>query len=312
MALFRYHFLCAFALSTSGSLVAQQAQPTAAEVMARVAQHQDESEAERAHYLYVQHTKTSSRNGKTVMCEETTDYRIKPSPDGSHGELLKVEGRVLIDRQVVQYAALLPSDEDRRKEDEQARSDDNVEKDPKKAPPIQGGDGIDRNIVEHLRQNLLNDDSKDGISAHLFPLTSKAQTKYAFTLAGREHLNGRDVFDIKFRPKDKKDFGWQGDAYIDVDAYQPVLVTTDMARKIPFVVRTLLGTNLPGLGFNVSYAPQPDGLWFPVSFATEFKIDVFFFFRRTFILDAENRDFEKTHSETRILDDPVPVEPNQP
>ena len=42
MALFRYHFLCAFALSTSGSLVAQQAQPTAAEVMARVAQHQDE------------------------------------------------------------------------------------------------------------------------------------------------------------------------------------------------------------------------------------------------------------------------------
>jgi len=207
MALFRYHFLCAFALSTSGSLVAQQAQPTAAEVMARVAQHQDESEAERAHYLYVQHTKTSSRNGKTVMCEETTDYRITPSPDGSHGELLKVEGRVLIDRQVVQYAALLPSDEDRRKEDEQARSDDNVEKDPKKAPPIQGGDGIDRNIVEHLRQNLLNDDSKDGISAHLFPLTSKAQTKYAFTLAGREHLNGRDVFDIKFRPKDKKDFG---------------------------------------------------------------------------------------------------------
>ena len=49
------------------------------------------------------------------------------------------------------------------------------------------------------------------------------------------------------------------DAYIDTAAYQPVLITTVMARKIPFVVRTLLGTNVPGLGFTVTYAPQSDG-----------------------------------------------------
>jgi hypothetical protein len=163
-----------------------------------------------------------------------------------------------------------------------------------------------------MRKNLLNNKSKDGIDARLFPLTSKAQANYVFTLAGREHLNGRDVFHVKFRPQDKKNFGWQGEAYIDVDAYQPVLVTTDMARKVPFAVRTLLGTNVPGLGFTVTYAPQPDGPWFPVSFATEFKLDVLFFFRREIILNAQNRDFEKTHGETRILEGAIPVESNQP
>jgi len=101
----------------------------------------------------------------------------------------------------------------------------------------------------------------------LFPLTSKEQAGYVFQMAGRERLNGRDVFHITFRPKDKDDFGWKGVAYVDTAAYQPVLVTTEMARKIPFAVRTFLGTNVPGLGFTVIYAAQPDGVWFPVSFS---------------------------------------------
>jgi hypothetical protein len=311
---------------------AQQPQPTAADIMTRVAKHQDASQAERARYLYTQHTKTSSRKGKAVMCEEITDYRITPTPDGTHAELIKVDGRVLIDHKFVPYAALLPSDDNKKSDDkgkeesskEQKPAGDNgktndthgqatnsaAKKDSANPAPTPGGDGIDRNIVENMRSNLLNDKSKDGIDARLFPLTSKAQADYAFTLTGREHLNNRDVYHIKFRPKNKKDFGWQGDA--DVDAYQPVVVSTDMARKIPFAVRTFLGTNVPGLGFTITYAPQPDGVWFPVSFATEFKIDVLFFFRRDFILDAENRDFEKTHGETRILEGATPVEPNQP
>ena len=146
-----------------------------------------------------------------------------------------------------------------------------------------------------MRWNLIHDKSKDGVNAHLFPLTSKDQLDYAFRMIGRERLNGRDVFHIAFRPKKKDDFGWSGDAFIDTTAFQPVLVTTGMARKIPFAVRTLLGTNLPGLGFTVTYAPQPDGVWFPVTFSTEFKIHVLYFFHREIILDAQNRNFEKTH-----------------
>ena len=78
-----------------------------------------------------------------------------------------------------------------------------------------------------------------------------------------------------------------------------------MARKIPFAVRTLLGTSLPGLGFTVIYAPQQEGVWFPISFGTEFKLHVLFFLNRDITLSAENRDFEKTHVSSTI----VPVTP---
>jgi hypothetical protein len=91
--------------------------------------------------------------------------------------------------------------------------------------------------------------------------------------------------------------------------YQPVVVRTTMARNIPFAVRTLLGTSLPGLGFTVVYAPQPDGVWFPVSFGTEFKIHVLFFFSREIIIDAQNSDFEKTHVTSKIVDGGDTVKP---
>jgi hypothetical protein len=315
-------------LAAAGSLSAQQTPPpTAQAIMALVAAHQDQSEAARRHYVYVQHAKVTSRKGKIAMCEEITDYRITPSEDSSHAELLQVDGRVLIDHKYISYSALLPPDDDNQARDEGSETKDaggkakekdskatggQAKKDSGSKPDPPGGDGIDRNIVENMRDNLLHSKSKDGIDANLFPLTSKAQSKYAFQLAGRERLNGRDVFHVIFRPKAKKDFGWKGDAFIDAVDYQPVMVNTDMSRKVPFAVRTLLGTNVPGLGFNVIYAPQPDGVWFPVSFGTEFKLDVVFFFRRQIIISAENRDFEKTHGSARVLDGATPLEPDKP
>src|ERR1700746_3871110 len=80
-----------------------QAPETAESIMARVAANQDASEAERAHYVYVQHTKMASRKGKTVQCEELTDYRITPSSDGSHDELLKLDGRLRVKGKYVTY-----------------------------------------------------------------------------------------------------------------------------------------------------------------------------------------------------------------
>jgi hypothetical protein len=82
-----------------------------------------------------------------------------------------------------------------------------------------------------------------------------------------------------------------------------------MSRAVPFAVRTLLGTNLPGLGFDVVYEAQPDGVWFPVSFGTEFKLRVLFFFSREITIDAQNRDFEKTHVNSKIVDGDAPVQP---
>ena len=290
--------------------------------MARVAANQDKAQAERSHYVYVQHAKMASRRGKTVMCEEITDYQLTPSTDGTDEQLLKVEGRFRRDKNYITYNALLPRGEDKPKDPDQNKdkdkNKDNDKKDKKdkkdKDPTFDpnSNETIDRDIVENMRWNLIHDKSKDGVNAHLFPLTSKNQADYTFRTLGRERLNGRDVFHISFRPKKKDDFGWSGDAFIDTTAFQPVLVTTGMARKIPFAVRTLLGTNLPGLGFTVTYAPQPDGVWFPVTFSTEFKIHVLFFFHREIILDAQNRNFEKTHVTSRIVGEATPVDPDQP
>ena len=284
--------------------------------MARVGENQDRAEAQRARYIYVQHAKMVSRRGNSVMCEEITDYRMTPSTEGSHEQLLKLDGRQLSKHHYVAYQALPPQPTppeppqgDTLKQETSAGETKDVPKDSEKKDDHHetlrvtvNDDNMDRDLVENLRWNLIHDKSRDGIAAHLFPLTSKEQADYTFRMIGRERLNGHDVFHIAFRPRKKDDFGWSGDALIDTTAYQPVLITTGMARKIPFAVRTLLGTNLPGLGFTVTYAPQADGVWFPVSFSTEFKIHVLFFFHREIILDAQNRNFEKTHVTSRILD----------
>lgn len=299
--------------------------PSAETVMNRVAVNQDTAQAERAHYVYVQHAKMTSRRGKTVMCEEITDYRFTPSTDGTDEQLLKVDGRFLKNKEFINYNKLLPRDEDKPKdaakdadkkqpEKKQDKANDKDKKKDKDKDPVfdpNSDETLDRDLVENMRWNLIHDKSKDGIAQHLFPLTTKDQANYSFRMIGRERLNDRDVYHIAFRPKEKNDFGWSGDAYIDTTAFQPVLVTTSMARKIPFAVRTLLGTDVPGLGFTIRYAPQPDGVWFPVNFSTEFKIHVLYFFHRQIILDAQNRDFEQTHVTSRIIGDATPVDPSQ-
>ena len=55
---------CAVALAQSQP----DALPTAESIMARVAANQDRAEAERAHYVYVQHATMASRHGKQVKC----------------------------------------------------------------------------------------------------------------------------------------------------------------------------------------------------------------------------------------------------
>lgn len=253
--------------------------------MERVAVNQDRAESERNHYVYVQHARVVSRKGKTIMCEEITDSRVTPSSSSSHIELLKLDGRVLKKGQYVTYTTPLEKKAGYKKDPDEFHDDD-----------------IDRDLVETMRRDLTNDKTKDGLASRLFPLTSKDQSGYSFHLVGRERKNGRDVFHIAFEPKDKNDYAWKGDAYIDTVAFQPVAVSTALSRKVPFAVRTLLGTNLPGLGFTVVYGSQSDGVWFPVSFGTEFKIHVLFLFSREIIVDAQNHSFEKTHVTSQIVD----------
>ncbi len=264
--------------------------------MQRVAANQDRSEAARTHYVYVQHARTLSRKGKTTHCEEVTDFRITPTDKGSQQQLLSLDGRLLYKGKYLHYTHLQSQD---------AKQKQNAATPPDNDLPATDDDPMDLDLVENMRQNLTADNSKDGIGAGLFPLTSKVQADYTYILVGRSLLDGRDCYHITFRPRDKEDYGWKGDAWIDAKAFQPVLVHTTMARNIPFAVRTLLGTSVPGLGFTVTYAPEPadtpDALWFPISFGTEFKLHVLFFLNRTIVLDARNRDFEQTHVHSTLL-----------
>lgn len=281
-------------LCCGGAVAQNAALPDAAAIMARVAGNQDRAEVERGRYVFVQHARVISRKGKTVMCEEVTDSRVTPSVSGSQQQLLKLDGRMLLKGAYVTYTSLLQAKD-------AGKTGVKNDHDSVSVSVSVGEDDTDRDLVENMRKNLTDDKSKDGINNRLFPLSSKGQGEYLFHLVGSEKMNGREVFHVSFRPKDKEGFGWKGDAYIDTTAYEPVVVRTEMARKVPIAVRTLLGTNVPGLGFNIIYAPQPDGVWLPVSFGTEFKLHVLFFFSREIVIDAQNRDFEKTHASWRIV-----------
>jgi hypothetical protein len=157
-------------------------------------------------------------------------------------------------------------------------------------------------MVQGSRDDAINDKSKDSIARDLFPLTSEEQKRYSFELAGRETLRGRNVYRVRFRPLDKGNFTWAGEALIDAEELEPVSVFTRLSRRIPFWVRTLLGTNLPGFGYNVEYRRFDQGVWFPVSFGTEFRLHVVFFINREITISLENSAFERTKVETRILD----------
>lgn len=284
---------------------------TAAGIMARVAENQDRAEAARARFVYVQHARVQSRKGSTVMCEEITDTRVVPSPKGQTQTLLSLSGHVRDGKRVIHYTALPRSGKAMHEQgakpgnDEGGKDDINVgdketvlDSDAENAPVAVNDTDID--LVENMRGHFTSDkDSKDGVRAGLFPLTSAQQKEMVFELKGREMKNGRDTYHVIFRPKDKTDFGWKGDAWIDSGAFEPVVVRTALSRSVPLGVRMLLGTNVPGLGFTAVYAPQGD-VWFPASFGTEFKIRVLFAFHREIVVSVENRSFERTHVNSTV------------
>lgn len=246
---------------------------TAEQIMARVAANQDRSEQLRAQYVYRQHIHVASRktNGK-LLREEKADYEVLPDASGSKKTLAKLDGRYLKKGKYVAYSTEAASNED----------------------------GLDAGLVHSFRTDLLDEKSKDGMGKDLFPLTSSEQAKYSFKLLGEETLNGRSVYHLSFHPKDKDDADWAGEAFIDKEDFEPVNVYTKLAERIPLFVRTVFGTDLPGLGFNVTYKRQPDGVWFPSSFGTEFRIHALFFINRVVTVSLQNTDFEHTQVESKI------------
>jgi hypothetical protein len=247
--------------------------PTAEAIMARVAANQDRSEDLRRQYVYKQHIHILTHKPKgRVLREETADYDVTPTPQGTQKELKLLTGRYWHKGKY----------------------------EPFQGEPAPEADGLDGGLIEGFRKDLANEKSKDGLAKDLFPLTSDEQKNYDFNLLGQEMLAGRSVYHIGFRPKDKDDISWAGEAYIDAAEFQPVRVFTKLSRRIPFAVRTFLGTDVPGVGFNVVYKRQDDGVWFPATFGTEFRIHALFFINREVSIALENSGFQHTHVESKI------------
>lgn len=254
----------------AGVVWAQSSLP-AKEIMARVAANQDRAVEMRSHYLYKQHIHSSSRktNGK-LMREEAQDFDVFPSPNGTEKKLLSISGRYWHGGKYMEYQGM----------------------------PIPDEGSLDASLTHEMLNQ--NERSKDGILSHLFPLTSEQQKEYAFELLGEETFQGQQVYRIRFTPKDKDEIEWSGEAYINAAEFQPVYVFTRPSRKLPFFVRSVMGVDLPGVGFTVQYSRQEEGVWFPDSFGTEFQLNLFHFFRRTVTISLKNTEFRKTHVDTRI------------
>jgi hypothetical protein len=248
---------------------------SAESIMARVAANQDRSERLRSQYVYQQHIHVASRktNGK-ILREETADYHVVPTPAGTERTLRQLTGRYWHGGRYVDFAG----------------------------EPAPAADSTDGELVHSFREELTNDESKDGLARDLFPLTTGEQKTYRFRLIGEEVFEGRKTYRIGFTPKDtEEDLGWAGEAFIDKEEFQPLYVFTKLSRRMPFSVRTMLGTDLPGVGFAVHYRRQDDGVWFPTSLGSEFRIHVLFFFNRNMSISMENRSFEHTHVESKIV-----------
>lgn len=248
--------------------------PTVNEIMTRVAANQARSVEARKQFVYRQNKLVRLRraDGK-LACDQRQEYTVTPMPRGIKRQLVHSESHG----------------------DGWCRVDD---------------DSDTKGSVETL------DDSSDGISRDLFPLTTGEQQKYEYRFEGTDSVSGRQVYRISFRPSHHRDPDggegyWKGEALIDAEEFQPVQVVTDLTAKIPIPVRILLGTNVRGVGFTVSYRRVADGVWFPASFGGEFEVRALFFFKRSISINTKNSDFQRATVDTNVVFDDAPDGPGE-
>ncbi len=210
-------------------------------------------------------------NGKLAR-EEITDLLATPTPKGTEKKRIAIKGRYWHKGRYLDFSG----------------------------NPVPEADSLDGQLTADFRDDLTNDSSKDGIAKDLFPLSTQEQKDLKFELAGEQTVSGRKAYRIRFTPADHNDLAWAGEALIDEEEFQPISVYTRLSRRIPFFVRTLLGTDVPGLGFNTQYARIDKDIWFPVSFGTEFRLHAVFFINRTITVSIENKNFKRATAESQI------------
>ena len=264
-------------------------QPEPADIiMAKVAVNQDRAQAARSAFVYHQSIliRFKRSNGKLAR-EEEREYVVTPTEKGFKKDLAHFVGKYEKGGKLIAYD--------------------------KPGYEYKGID-IDGDLANSMANDMTNDkDSRDGITKDLFALTADKQKGFIFTLQGKEDYRGRQVYHIDFRPKkpslldcddDNESSCWAGEALIDPEEYQPVLVTSWLAKGIPMAVQILLGTNIKHLGFKVTYQKFDEGLWFPVTYGGEFYVRGLFFYKRTMAMSVVNSGFQRADISSTVSFEP--------
>jgi hypothetical protein len=249
---------------------------TADEIMTKVAANMESAASERRQFVYQQTVRSRfiRTNGK-VARQETRQYSVVPTDGATEKKLESVEGEIHHGKTVTKYT------------------------DPKTRGK---GLDIDGELLDNLTKDLVDDkNSRDGIPKNLFPLGADAVAKYDFRLVDSKDYKGRLTHHLTFEPKKSGEGDpWKGDAYIDAAEYQPVQIATDLSFKVPLFVRVLFGSNIRQTGFAVSYRRVAENVWFPVSYGSEFRLDVLFGYKRVITMALTSSGFQRTAADSTI------------
>ncbi len=273
--------LCFFIQSKCGQTT-ELALPDIQTLMAEVAENQRKSWEARTSFVYRQQVHLRFlRSGGQVCRDEYRYYDVFPQSQITEKRLIQFNGRYYKDGKFFDYGK----------------------------PGFTYKDmDIDGEVIDDLAEDLTNDkNSRDGLISELFPLKAEDQVKYHYRLEGKTKYKGRDAFVIGFDPMKHNvtkggDSGpcWGGEIMLDALESQPLLITSRFVEKIPFWVKTALGTNLQHLGFKVEYQKFSDGIWFPVAYGGEFDLKVLHFYKRNMVVSLENKDFRRAEIQTRL------------
>jgi len=256
-------------LFAGASLFAQT--PDAVEIMRRVSENVDRAQTARAAWVYDQDVfvRLKRANGKLAR-EESRQYTVAPTEKGAQRKLVKVEGKILEGKKELTYteAGFRLKDVD-----------------------------IDGGLVDTFAREIMWRPDTLGMMVYWFPLESKNLEKYVFKLEGEERYRDYDVYRITFRQKED---AWEGEALIERNEFQPVLVTSAWTGKVPTAVTIGLGTNVKQIGAKITYKRFDKDIWFPVQTGGEMKLRVLFLYARTIAFSATNRDFRKADVQSSI------------
>jgi len=249
------------------------AQPSADEIMTRVAENQERAKAARAAYVYDMNVfvRLKRANGKLAR-EESRDYVVVPTARRAKRHLVRVEGKVLEGKKEIPYT------------DAKFRTK---------------GMDIDGDLTDSFAREILWNKSGMAPMVDWFPLTGAERSKYSFRLDGEEKYRDYDVYRIDFIEHGDDDC-WRGEALIEKNEFQPVVVTAEWACKIPMAVKAFLRTNVEHVGAKITYRRFDKDVWFPVSCGGELKLKVLFLYSRTIAFSAKNADFRKADVQTNI------------